>query len=305
MGLPSSYIATLGLPQVSGILSSSFGLTSNRGYYVGSNDAVNKTLTLPAAPAQEDRIEIYGLGVGTDLMTINGNGNNVNWGDLSLPFSFTVAVRGAHLYLVFNTVDSTWTVTSDTVGVAFAESGAPIANSIIRTDQNGFSDINVIGGNAYVGRVNGNVITSIFNSTQILSASQVMNSATLTDVPGWSFALPVIGSFAFQVEMGLTKGGGTAVVGVSVNFSGSGSGLVQTAILAASSSVVTFGGNSSFNTSIDDSAGRNNGGPFPTVLKGGFTGGTAGTLSIQVRVVTGTVTVEAGSWARVWEGAPA
>ena len=304
MGLPSSYIATLGIPQETGILNSDFGVSANHGYYVGSSDAVDKTITLPATPTHGDRIEIYGIGFGSDLMTLDGNGKNINWGSLSLGGPpFVVAVRGCHIYLVFDSISDTWTVTSDTVGTKFAQNGSPLANTVIISDQSGFTDISVIGTDSYVGRANGNVVRSIYNSTQVLSNDQPMSSATLTDVPGISFAIPSGGSYGFMFELGLTKTGGSAVVGVSVAFTGTTSRVLQNVTLTQSG-LATYGGSTSIPTAVNDSSGRANGGPFPTKISGGMVVGSVGNVTIQVRVAAGGVTVNGGSWGRVWEGTP-
>lgn len=288
---------------------SSFAAVSNTSHYVSANSGTI-TVTLPGAPANGDRVEITALGDGTDQITINDGGNNLNIGGLNIGGPFGFVGSGFHILLEFRTVDNGWTSIANDVDVYFY---GPQNNSLLLSDPSGQTSAFQIADNSVVKRTGGGAIEASYYSTRNLTSTGVggvgpftIPSTSLSDITGLSWAIPGGGdSYCFEIALALTQSSSSGIVGVSVNITTPGTlnNFVQHANLIRSSGAITAstGTNLSPGTAVVDSSSRSAGGPFLTTINGAFHLSGGGTMTVQAQRSAGTTVVEVNSWGRVWK----
>jgi hypothetical protein len=103
-GSGSATWQTTGLTQDLTVHHSGFTAVRNTVHYVAIGDAVAKTVSIPTLSlADGDIIEIVAIGSGSDEITINPNGNNINWGGFALSLPWSLSGAGLHVKLRWST----------------------------------------------------------------------------------------------------------------------------------------------------------------------------------------------------------
>jgi hypothetical protein len=151
-----------GLTQDPVIHHASFAAVSGTSHYVWIDDAVSKTITLPASPLEGDRIEISTLGGGNDNITINGNGNDITWYGFQFASDHTFKGGGFHCLLRWTASGGgLWTNISDDVGTHFGNLGSPQGHGILFSESDGRINTLAVNDASVIGRTGGGNIQNI------------------------------------------------------------------------------------------------------------------------------------------------
>lgn len=297
--------SNIGLTQDLTVHHSGFTAVLNTVHYVAIGDAVDKTVTLPTPLADGDEIEIVAIGSGSDQISIDPNGNDINWAGFAFTFVWHFSGAGLHLKLRWSTDDNTWTSISDDVASRFGSNPSPMAHSIIFSESDGRTNTQTIRDDSLIGRVNGGQIEAVLYKTLVLANDFTVTSASLADVTGFSYSLPTFpDTYCFEFHLGISQSVGTGIVGVSAQVGSSSNFLQHATLIKADGSASAFstnGSNTTPGTAIVDAAARSIGGPFETIVRGSFVAGSVGPFSLQAQRSAGTTVIKAGSWGRVWK----
>ena len=91
-----------------GLISGATNLAANTRYLYSANSIV--THTLPAGPANGDRVILDHNEDGTSIVTVSGNGKNIRQFPNPTSGSIQIDVEGAHIELLFSASDDEWII---------------------------------------------------------------------------------------------------------------------------------------------------------------------------------------------------
>jgi hypothetical protein len=315
MGVQTSLISSLaGLHQDPVVHATNFTAVLNNSHWV-NNMGGPITVLLPAFPLDGDKIEITCIGNGSTDITIDPNGNAINWNGFNFSLPWTINSAGLHVLLAFSNADNRWTSISNDVNIMFGNNPSPLPNAIIATDSAGFANGQIILGNdSLIGRQGGGPVQYLYNNSRAIATVGsggagpfTVPGTGLSDVTGMDFTIPGgTGTYAFEFQLGITQSSSSGIVGVSVNFTGTVNHLLQHAVLVRASGAITAsaGSNTTNNTAIVDSTARSTGGPFQTTLTGVLECSGGGVLTLRAQRSAGTTVIEPGSSGHVWLAYP-
>lgn len=165
-----------------------FSAQINYTHYVWADDGLDKTVTLPGATLNGERVDLVGLGVGTDKMRLSSSFpifyNPTESSPPNIGPDFPLS--SARVTLEFKTAASTgeafdaWYVISNGVNALFADLANVIANGAVVSDNVGNPYAVSLGDNSVLGRSGGGPPDDIF-----LNPGEVLCRPQGSHLSGW------------------------------------------------------------------------------------------------------------------------
>ena len=315
-----------------------FTAVANTSYYIAVGDGTPKLVTLPATPADGDRVELSAVGSGSDLIGISGNGNSVYWGGFDFePTPYVVKGVGFHALLRWTAATTSWTNVADDVVSLFgggggvtgnaipvsSDTGQPTAyqlsaNSLIARVGNfvqplqlptysilarpGTGDISppVLSANTVFGRLSSNDLGGIYDQRIVLT-SNVLVTNTAADVTAFTFQIPTaLDWYVYELHLTIDQTVATSTIGFAITLGAT--SFTQNVAFVRSPTDINFGNANTAGGFVYEASDRPIG-RYETTITGGFRkDGSVGTLVLRARSGAGTTYILPGSWGRVWKG---